>query len=158
VQGKAPKDIEYNGGSYLKDENITVNYMFDSYRIGYFFKVRSNKEEEFRIGVTGKIRSAKIELVQNDTKKEFSNTGFVPLFYVSYEKALAVNWSVFSDMDFAAAPQGRAFDIAIKAKCWLQEDRFWGFGIRTLDGGADNDEVVTWSWFNYLVVDYAIRF
>lgn len=158
VSGDAPKDIDYNGVSFLKDDKITVNYMFDSYRIGYFYEVLRNADQMIRIGGTGKIRSARIELEQGERRTHYTNTGFVPLFYVGYEKAIGGNWSLYTDMDFAAAPQGRAFDLTLKAKKWMDSGRFWGFGYRTLEGGADNDKVVTWSWFNYFVLDYAVRF
>lgn len=156
VTGRAPQDVNYRDEIYVASEDIQVNYMFDSYRVGYFYEWNENDSQMFRFGGTAKIRNAKIELLQGDKKKSYTNTGFVPLFYVAYAKALSENWLFHTDMDFSAAPQGRAFDLSVKAKRWIAPNRQWGAGFRTIEGGADNDKVVTWSWFHYLVLDYAV--
>jgi len=33
-----------------------------------------------------------------------------------------------------------------------------GIGVRSLEGGAENDKVYTFSWLNYLIVDYKYSF
>ncbi len=58
VLGKAPSDINYRGETYNKNEEIEVNYKFDSYRIGYFYEWNENEGQFFRFGGTGNIRSA----------------------------------------------------------------------------------------------------
>ena len=63
------------------------------------------------------------------------------------------SWLFHFNMDAAAAPQGRAFDLAFKARKELSKNYQLGVGVRTLEGGADNDKVYTFSWFNYAVLD-----
>ena len=61
-------------------------------------------------------------------------------------------------MDAAFASQGRAIDIALKFRHNFSPDYNIGFGARSLEGGADNDKVYTFSWFNYAVIDFVGRF
>ena len=61
------------------------------------------------------------------------------------------------DADALAAPQGRAEDVLLAATWALREGLFVYAGYRTLEGGADNDEVYTFAWFHYAVAGVHLR-
>ena len=55
---------------------------------------------------------------------------------------------VVADADALAAPQGRAEDISLAAT-WAASDRVvLRVGYRTVEGGADNDEVYNFTWLH----------
>ena len=158
VDGQASKDIDFAGESFSSTSPLTVNYQFDSYRVSYIYHLWTAESSSFDIGVTGKIRNAKIELVQGSTKSPYDNLGFVPLFYFRYQHEFSDEWSFDSDLDFAAAPQGRAADLSLLLVKKIDEQKSFGLGYRTLEGGADNDKVFTFSWFNYAIAQFRMHF
>ena len=111
-----------------------------------------------RLGATGKIRYAKIEMVQGDKKEGYANLGFVPLLYFAFDWDFYQDWKLFFDADFAAAKQGRAIDAALKVRRDVGSEYFVGAGARTLEGGAENKKVVTFSWFNFALIEFGYRY
>jgi hypothetical protein len=154
VEGKVSKDIRFKEETFSKNKNIKVNYKFNSYRLGYKYLF----SKSFNFGLTLKIRDAEISLEQDDKKESYDNIGLVPLFYFSYFKHLTDRCYIYTDIDFAAAPQGRAIDLAVKLRRSLTRRSDVGIGVRSLEGGAENDKVYTFSWLNYLIVDYKYSF
>lgn len=152
--GLLSNTLNYNGATYTAGQNIDVDYSFNSYRIGWVYQ----RTDRLSWGWTLKVRDANIRFKQGNVDRSYSNTGVVPLLYLSYTVPMRNGWKFYSDVDFAAAPQGRAIDLAIKFRKQISEDHFWGVGYRTLEGGADNSKVFTFSWFNYAVLEYGIRF
>ena len=67
-------------------------------------------------------------------------------------------WRFVADLDGAAAPQGRAFDLALKVHRDISERWSVGVGYRTLEGGADNDTVYTFAWIHQALVSLSYRF
>ena len=62
------------------------------------------------------------------------------------------------DGDALAAPQGRAEDV-LSAVAYQISDKFKiKAGYRILEGGADNDEVYTFSLFHYATLGIMINF
>ncbi len=61
-------------------------------------------------------------------------------------------------MDAAAAPQGYAVDLALRAEWRLARKASAFVGYRFLDGGADNDEVYTFANFHYATAGLSLRF
>ena len=57
------------------------------------------------------------------------------------------------DLDGLFAPQGRAIDLAlfVERKLEAQGYSFLG-GYRTVEGGADNDQVYNFAWLHYLTL------
>lgn len=56
-------------------------------------------------------------------------------------------------MDGLAAPQGRAFDIALLFERKIAQTNLTAFGgYRTVEGGADNDEVYNFAWLHFLTL------
>ena len=71
---------------------------------------------------------------------------------------LSVSWHFVLDLDGLAAPQGRAFDAAVKFRYDLAENRGLSAGHCTLEGGADTDTVYTFAWLHYAAFSIAYRF
>lgn len=111
------------------------------------------------IGFTAKIRDANIGLKSavNNTVK--NNVGFVPIinFRVGYK--LTEKFGVLLDGDALAAPQGRAEDVQLAVTYDLSKKLELRAGYRVLEGGADNDEVYTFSLFHYaaLGINYTFK-
>ena len=160
VEGRLDKDINFNEVNFNNSDDILVNYKFNSYRLGYVYNWIDKTKHKISIGLTLKIREADIRLSQTSTSTStnFDNLGLVPLLYFSYAHHFSETWSLFTNADFAVAPQGRAFDVALKVRKKLNDHYSLGFGYRLLEGGADNDEVFTFSLFHYSVFDLLIRF
>lgn len=153
VAGQNNSNFNYNGQTYLGNTPVTVDYKFNSYRIGYSYLLAGGGQNYFRLGLTGKVRDAEITFSQGSTVSTYDNVGFVPLFYYAAQIGIGPDWALFSNADFAAAKQGRAFDVALKLKRKFGSSSTFAFGIRGLEGGAENDKVLTFSFITYAVAD-----
>ena len=150
--------VDFNGATFAAGRSLDVDYVFDSYRLSYVWRFRSSGPVSFRAGLTAKVRDAKIELTQGALSSAKTNTGFVPLLYGGVRWQMTDALALDLDVDAAAASQGRAEDVALRleAKVSPKVDLF--VGARTLEGGADNDEVYSFAWFAYAVGGVAVRF
>ncbi len=157
-EGTAGKDIIFGTETFTAGSDIDAVYTFNSYRFTWAYNLRDTDTYEFSIGATLKIRDAKISLesgAQDYTKDDF---GFVPLVYFRYAYHLSLDWDFLCKGDALAAPQGRAEDI-LAAAVYRYSDRVrFRFGLRILEGGADNDEVYTFSMITYAVCGVHILF
>ncbi|NQZ19133.1 MAG: hypothetical protein HRT44_07755 [Bdellovibrionales bacterium] len=158
VTGQSEQNVIFDGITFNGGQDLTVNYQFNSYRLTYFYKAVMTKKHQLYLGFTGKIRDAFIQFEQGALSREYDNVGFVPLFYFFYQYQISNNWTFVADLDGSAAPQGRAFDFSLKVRRRLSDSALIGLGYRTLEGGADNDKVFSFSWFNYAVVDFMYQF
>ncbi|MFN7989470.1 MAG: hypothetical protein U0529_18480 [Thermoanaerobaculia bacterium] len=156
VASSAP--VDFNGTTFAAGRPIDVTYVFDSYRLSYVYRFKSSGPVSFRAGLTAKVRDAKIELEQAGLASAKTNTGFVPLLYGGARWQMTDALALDLDFDAAAASQGRAEDVALRleAKVSPKVDLF--VGARTLEGGADNDEVYSFAWFAYAVGGVSFRF
>jgi hypothetical protein len=133
-------------------------YRFDSYRLTYRYSLVHRRGIQVAIGFTGKIRRAETALYGAEAQTK-TNTGFVPL------GSLQVKWlpqgsrfGLIVDVDALAAPQGRAEDVLLAATYQVNDDVGLRLGYRTLEGGADNDEVYTFAWLHYAVAGVDLKF
>jgi len=145
-------------GTTFDPGQTTGTYQFSTYTITYRYTLSSSPKSAWRIGITGLVRDAEIQLEQNGKKASDSNIGFVPLLHLDGRYRFAQNWNFVFDFDGLASSQGRALDLALKVI--YDVDKHWqvGGGYRTLEGGADNDEVYNFAWLHYGFLDLAYRF
>lgn len=150
--------VEFNGTTFSAGTPLDVDYVFDSYRLSWVYRFRHSGPVSFRAGITAKVRDAKIELAQAGVSSAKTNTGFVPLLYGGVRWQLTDALALDLEADALAASQGRAEDVALRleAKVSPKVDLF--LGARTLEGGADNDEVYSFAWFGYAIGGVAFRF
>nr|HMR10737.1 hypothetical protein [Polyangiaceae bacterium] len=132
-------------------------YRFDSYRLTYRYSFVQDDALQLAAGFTGKIRDAEIALYGAETARK-TNTGFVPLLNLHAEwKPGSGSWGILFDADALAAPQGRAEDVLL-ALTWAPRDGVDLYaGYRTLEGGAENDEVYSFAWLHYGALGVRLR-
>ena len=151
-EGSVSRDILFEGVIFPANTELKGTYKFNSYRLTYRYDFVKNPELEFGLGLTGKIRDAKIALTSPGLVSEKTNVGFVPLINFRLLWNIDDNFGLLLDGDALAAPQGRAEDVLVAVTYKLSD----GFGIRAgyriLEGGADNDEVYNFSLFHYASV------
>ena len=150
--GTLDKDVYFNGKTFDAGQELRARFRFDSYRMMYRYTIYSDKIFTFGAGITGKIRDASIRLENSGVSTEKKNTGFVPLINFAFEINLPANYFLFFGGDALAAPQGRAEDIALLGGYKINEVTRVKAGYRMLEGGADNDEVYTFSMFHYAII------
>jgi len=150
--------VSFAGTDFSAGLPTEGSYRFDSYRLTYRYMVHDGERWDWRVGLTGNVRDAAIELEQDGTSASKTDTGFVPLLHFAGDYALAEAWRLSLDVDGAWAPQGRALDAALKAYWRFSERAELGLGYRTIEGGADNDEVYTFAWVNEAVLSLRFAF
>ena len=127
-------------------------YQFNAPRLTYRYRLLDRQEWQLQVGLTLLVRDAEIRLDQDGRRARDTNTGLVPLLHVAGSYALGEHWRLAFDLDGLAAPQGRAFDLGVRAEYALDERWRLHAGYRTLDGGVDNDRVYNFAWLNYAVI------
>ncbi|MCB0418512.1 MAG: hypothetical protein H6617_10210 [Bdellovibrionaceae bacterium] len=139
--------ISFNGQNFAASTPLEATYKFNSYRLTYFYRFPSESAWRFRLGFTAKIRDALIGLSDGTTSSENVNVGFVPLLHFGAVWFPSPDWHLELDLDGLAAPQGRAFDVALSVGYTVNDFTFQA-GYRTVEGGAENDRVFTFAWLH----------
>lgn len=156
--GQFNEDIRFAGETYNSGDTTKVRYQFNNYRMRYLYKLQDTERWRVQLGATLFVRDAKIELQQGNTKSSDSNIGLVPLFALKTDYRFAPNWALVLDTDLTFAPQGRAIDLSLQVERNFDSGWKVGGGYRTIEGGADNDDVYTFAWFNALVFKVGYTF
>ncbi len=149
--------IRFAGAGYAAGEPVRATYTFNSYRLTYRYRVLGGDRSAGWIGLTAKIRDATIALEQGPISSRKDDVGFVPLVHLAGDWYFAPDWRLRFDADALAGGPGRAIDAAVTLGYDL--DRAWtvAAGYRTLEGGADVDEVYAFAWLHYVVGSVAYR-
>jgi hypothetical protein len=158
ARGRVERDVVFQSAAYPADSPLLAVYRFDSYRATYRYSFVQSKEWEIAAGVTAKIRSAETSLYGADAQRK-TNVGFVPLANLHIEwRPGGRDFGLVLDADALAAPQGRAEDVLLAAAWRVRDNLELRAGYRTLEGGADNDEVYSFAWLHYFVVGAKLTF
>ena len=155
--GSFDQDVRFAGSTYQANETVKVDYKFNSYRLRYLYTLVDTEHWGFEFGGTLFVRDANIKLSQNGTSSNDGNLGFVPLLALKTTYKVNADWRLVLDADLAAAPQGRAIDLALSLRRQFNNGWDIGAGYRTIEGGADNDSVYTFAWFNAAVLQASYR-
>jgi len=156
--GQLPGPVSFAGASYAGGTPTRGWYEFNSYRLTYMRRFHHSERASWHFGATLKVRDARVALRQGSIASSDYDLGIVPLAHVSGEMRFSPGWRLNVDVDGLAAPQGRAFDVGVHAMRDLTPDWAVGLSYRTLEGGADNDNVYTFAWLNYVSVRSEYRF
>jgi hypothetical protein len=150
--GSFDQPVIFAGESYEAGLPTEGTYQFNSWRVSYRYRFWAGQRWNWWIGATAKVRDAKIELRQGDVTSKDTDLGFVPLLYLRGDYRFAEHWHFLLDLDALGGGPGRAEDLSLKLGYDIGER--WGvaFGYRTVEGGADVDDVYNFAWFNYAVV------
>lgn len=103
------------------------------------------------------MRDAEVSLRQGTTSGRKDDLGFVPLLHLAGEWLVAPRWPLGLEADGLAGGPGRAVDAALKlgydpGGAWMVRA-----GYRTVEGGADVDEVYSFAWLHYAVASVTWR-
>lgn len=148
-EGVLDRPVRFADGSFQAGEHLRARYKFNSYRLIYRYLLKTGEKWEFWLGGAAKIRDAAIEFSGASGSAVKTDFGFVPL--LSFEACYRVSDTVSLrfDGEALAAPQGRAEDVLLSVNYRSSDRVSWYLGYRILEGGADNDDVYTFSLFNY---------
>jgi hypothetical protein len=156
--GLLPAQTSFAGGSFAAGTPTEATYKFNSWRLTYAYRLHDGPRWTWWIGFTSKIRDAKVELNQNGTSAVKTDVGFVPLLHVNGAYRLTERWQLALDVDALAGGPGRAEDAALKSRFRLGDRWSLSAGYRTVEGGADVDEVYSFAWFHYAVASLSYEF
>jgi len=156
--GILQEPVDFAGASYLPGVPTEATYQFDSWRLTYRYRFHDGDRWTWWVGATAKIRDAKIELQQGDVTSRDTDLGFVPLLHLAADWRLSERWHLLLDLDALAGGPGRAEDFATKLAYDVNDRWSITAGYRTVEGGADTDDVYAFAWFHYAVVSGIYRF
>jgi len=156
--GSVDRDISFNGTTFPADTDLSATFRFDSYRLTWRRKLVARETLDVWLGLTANIRDAAITVEGGGQKTEKDNTGFVPLINFLVDWRFARPWTGRIVGDALVGPQGRAEDVLFAVMYDLTAGTRVFAGYRILEGGADNDEVYTFSLFHYAVGGIEVRF
>jgi len=163
----APLEVEDDGvldapvsfaGTIFAPGEAEASYKFSSYRFTYRYRFYNGERWRWKVGFTGFIRDARIALEQDGIAAEDTDVGFVPLAYLQGRARLGERWRFIVELDGLGASQGRAFDVSAKLAYTFAENWQLGFGYRTIEGGADVDDVFNFAWLNFAVASIRYSF
>ena len=150
--------VQFAGEIYQPGTPVEGTYRFNSWRLGYRYRVVSRDVLAVWAGLTAKVRDAKIELAQGGVSSRDTDIGFVPLLHVAADWRFARGWHALFDVDGLAGGPGRAFDVSLKVAYDVAARFSMSVGYRTLEGGADVESVYNFAWLHYAVVGGRYRF
>lgn len=156
--GQINRALVFEGETFPAKTPLETAYKFNSYRLFYRYDFVRNDDVEIGAGFTAKIRDARIGVEGGGRASEKTNVGFVPIIHFRLLWKFAGDLALLLDGDALAAPQGRAEDV-LAALLYRASDRLQiKAGYRILEGGADNDEVYSFTLINYASVGAIYRF
>jgi hypothetical protein len=156
--GTLDEPVDFAGASYQPDVPTEATFQFNSWRLTYRYRFHSGERWKWWIGATAKVRDAKIELRQGSITSKDTDVGFVPLLHLAANWRFAEQWRLLLDLDALAGGPGRAEDFSAKVAYDINERWSITAGYRTVEGGADTDDVYSFAWFHYAVVSGIYRF
>ncbi len=155
--GELAGPVSFAGGDFNAGQALAT-FKFNSYRLTYRHRFHEGERWSWWWGGTAKIRDARIALEQDGVIAAKDDLGFVPLLHISGEWRPAAAWRVTFDADALAGGPGRAEDVALKLSRDLGEQVRLAVGYRLVEGGADVDEVYTFTWLHYAVASVRVDF
>ncbi|MGB3617453.1 MAG: hypothetical protein WBA12_04995 [Catalinimonas sp.] len=164
----APLAVDYEGAFgqvtqfeeaiFQPGEPVELLYVFNSYRLTYRYDLVRQPNVRFGVGLTAKIRDAKIEVTGTDARDENTNVGFVPLVNLYLDWRFTERLGLLIEGDGLASSQGRAFDFEVALPLALTESLRARIGYRFLEGGANNDEVYNFTFLSYGLAGLSYHF
>lgn len=157
--GTADRDITFQDKTFLKGSKITSTYRFDSYRLTYRWTFLKRDDLDLGIGLTGKIRSADIALMNESGYAHREDLGAVPLINFRAEWYFSGDLGVLLDGDALISPYGRAEDANLALLYRYSPETVFRIGYRVLEGGSDGGgDVYTFALFNYITAGITVSF
>ncbi|MGV3710475.1 MAG: hypothetical protein ACO1Q7_16715 [Gemmatimonas sp.] len=155
--GTVNQPVSFAGGNYAPNTPLEATYTFNSYRLSYRYRLRNSERTRVWIGATAKIRDATVKLTQGALTTQKDDLGFVPLLHLAGDWRATRRWLLRTDIDALAGGPGRAIDAALKLGYDPGGRVAYHVGYRTVEGGADVDEVYSFAWVHYGVASLTVR-
>lgn len=155
--GRLAQDTDFEGESFEAGA-AEGTYQFNAYKLTYRHTFADRGKWRWGVGFTAVVRDAAIGLRQDTTSASNDNVGFVPALHASGNYRLDDRWTLRLEFDGLAGGPGRLFDVAVKLDHDLNAHWQLGVGYRTLEGGADTDDVYNFAWLNYAMSELRYRF
>jgi hypothetical protein len=156
--GELDETTDFAGESFAAGTATESTFKFNSWRVSYAYRFHEGSRWSWWIGFTAKVRDAKIELTQGDITARKTDVGFVPLLHLRGSYRFNDDWRLVLDADALAGGPGRAEDAALKLYYDLGTRWSLAAGYRTVEGGADVDEVYNFAWLHYGVLSASYGF
>jgi len=156
--GQLDRSLLFEGVTFPAGTPLEATYRFNSYRLIYRYDFVRNEKLVFGLGFTAKIRDAEISVRGNGVESKKTNVGFVPILHFRMLWKFSEPFALLVDGDALAAPQGRAEDVLAAIITQVSDQITVKLGYRILEGGADNDEVYSFSLFHYAALGVIIDF
>ena len=156
--GVLESSVNFEGETFDPGVSTDATYKFNSWRITYRYRLYRGLRWRWWLGFTAKIRDAKVEIEQPERSAKKTDIGFVPLLHVAGEYRFAEAWRLRLDLDALAGGPGRAEDLALNLCYDLSERWSLSGGYRTVEGGADVEEVYNFAWLHYAVISILYKF
>lgn len=150
--GELAADTEFAGERFPAG-TTDATYQFNAYKLTYRYTFFDDASWQWRVGVTGVVRDANVELRQGDNQANDDNVGFVPTLHLSGVYRFSDRWRFSMDFDGLAGGPGRLIDLGLKLDYTINKHWRVGGGYRTVEGGVDTDDVYNFAWLNYAVLD-----
>jgi len=156
--GTLKENTTFRNDVFLPGIPTRGTYRFNTYRLTYRWTFHDSERWSWGIGAAALVRDAEIALQQGGKKQARDDLGVVPLLHLYGAYRFTDQLSLILDAEGAASRPGRAIDAAFKARYEFDSHWYASAGYRTLEGGADNDDVYTFSWLHYLLAEIGYRF
>lgn len=156
-EGSFSRPVQFQNTLFPAGDFTKGTYKFNSYRLTYRRDVVQTDRWVLGVGLTGKIRDAKVQL-ENEAGLSDSNdnVGPVPLLHLYAEYGIGQG-KLYFEGDGLASSQGRAFDLFLGASIPLAERLGLKVGYRMLEGGADSEEVYNFALVHYGVIGLVVE-
>lgn len=155
--GTPTGSLSFAGADYVAGTPVEATYAFDSYRLSYRWRFHAGDRSAAWLGFTAKLRDATVALEQGATSSRKDDLGFVPLLHLAAQWRPASRWALSFDADALAGGPGRAVDASLKLGYDVTDRWSVRAGYRTLEGGADVEEVYSFAWLHYAVLSVVGR-
>ena len=155
--GDLDKPVSFDGVNFAPGR-ARGTYRFDTYRLTWRYRFHDTEEWSWRAGLTLLLRDAEIAVRQGGLSASKSNTGVVPLLHLQGDWRFEERWSLQGVVDGAYASQGRAVDLSLKLGYDLSDRWRVAAGYRTIEGGSDGNDVLTFAWLHAAVVSVTYGF
>lgn len=157
-RGRLREDVTFKDDVFTADTPTKGKYKFNTYRLTYRWTFYDRERWRWGLGGAALVRDAEIMLEQGDKRQSKKDLGVVPLLHLYGKYRLNDQTCIILDAEGAWSPMGRAFDAALSVQYDFDSGWYVEAGYRTIEGGADNDEVYTFSWLHHAMVTVGYRF
>ena len=157
-KGRINNDVYFEGVNFPANVDIDAIYKFNSYRIAYRYDLIRMKKLELGLGLTIKVRDAKIALESAELQSEKTDLGLVPLVNFNLLWRFQDRWGILLEAEALGSTQGRAEDILLAVDYRLTDNFRARIGYRFLEGGADVDSVYNFTLLNYILLGINVSF